>query len=243
MSLPDVSRLHEVCDATWPAAARREVEGWIVRTGAGGGKRVSAATIAPGVPNGTLPDIARAERAMRALGQVPLFMVRQGEDALDEALQARGYGLCDPVRLYACPVSLLSAKPVARMSAFVIWPPLAIQRDIWASGGIGAARVAVMERAAVPRTSVLARARDRAAGTAYVGIERKIAMLHAIEVVPEQRRQGVGLNILRAAAHWAQENGARHLSLIVTDANVAANGLYLKAGMTVVGKYHYRVRQ
>ncbi len=242
MTLPSAQELYAVTEATWPPADRRQLDGWIIRNGDGGGQRVSAATLLrPDQPG--LPDIARAEAAMRALDQHPLFMIRDGETALDAALAERGYAIKDPVTQYACPTAILTEKPVPPVSGFAIWPPLAIQRDIWARGGIGKARLRVMERVRGPRTTLLARARDRAAGTAFVAIERKTAMIHAIEVVPALRRNGVGLNILRTAAHWAQDHGATHFSLVVTDANAAANALYLAAGMTAVGKYHYRVRQ
>ncbi len=242
MTLPTAQELYAVTEATWPPADRRQLDGWIIRCGDGGGQRVSAATrLKPDPPDPA--DIARAEAAMRTLGQTPLFMLRDGEAALDAALAARGYALKDPVTQYACPIAELAARPVPAMSAFALWPPLAIQREIWARGGIGKARLRVMERVRVPRTALLARAHDRAAGAAFVAIERKTAMIHAMEVVPALRRTGVGLNILRAAAHWAQDHGATHFSLLVTDANAAANALYLAAGMTAVGKYHYRVRQ
>ena len=57
----------------------------------------------------------------------------------------------------------------------------------------------------------------------------------------DQRRQGVGANILRKAARWAQDNGAAVLSLAVTRANTGANALYASLGMRPVDKYHYRV--
>ena len=68
-------------------------------------------------------------------------------------------------------------------------------------------------------------------------------MIHAIEVAPEHRRHGVGRNMLIKAAHWAQDQGATHLSLAVTRANTGANALYSFLGMTVVGNYHYRIKQ
>ena len=36
-----------------------------------------------------------AEKAQHLLGQVPLFMIRQGEVALDAALEAEGYALIE----------------------------------------------------------------------------------------------------------------------------------------------------
>jgi N-acetylglutamate synthase len=239
MDLPDVHTLYDVIEHTWPAAARRPLGPWTIRDGAGGGKRVSAATGS----SADLSAIQQAETAMSALNQPHLFMIRQGDAALDAALARRGYIVVDPVNLYACPITTLSETPAAPMSGFAIWPPLAIMSELWAAGGIDAPRLAVMDRAALPKTSILARVRDRAAGCAFVAIHRQIAMIHAIEVTPTLRRNGAGNNIMRTAAGWAQDQGARYFSLVVTDANAAANALYCQAGLTMVGHYHYRMRQ
>ncbi len=239
MSLPAPDALLGALGATWPARSIRRLGGWIIREGGGGGQRVSAATW----QGPDLPDISEAEAAMRALGQAPLFRVDPGQEQLDAALSARGYAIRDPSRLYACETALLTAEPVPPVSAFTVWPPLAIQRELWAAGGIGPARIDVMMRTKGPRCALLARAHDSPAGTAFVAIEQEIAMLHALEVAPSQRRSGVGRNMLRAAAHWAQEHGATCLALAVTAANAPANALYSKAGMKVVGQYHYRAMQ
>jgi ribosomal protein S18 acetylase RimI-like enzyme len=45
---------------------------------------------------------------------------------------------------------------------------------------------------------------------------------------------------LRAAVHWAQDNGATVFSLVVTEANSGARKLYASLGLNVVGQYHYR---
>ena len=132
--------LQRVMDATWPAAAAWRLGPWTIRNGAGGGKRVSAASAEAAWQ---ADDIAAAAAAMRALAQTPLFLIRAGEDALDAELAARGYRLVDPVVAYAAPLAELAATPPARMSGFPHWPPMEIARQLWAEGGIGPARVAV----------------------------------------------------------------------------------------------------
>ncbi|OZA12534.1 MAG: GNAT family N-acetyltransferase [Rhodobacterales bacterium 17-64-5] len=207
-----------------------------MRNGLGGGKRVSATT-ADGDWQDT--DIAQAEAAMAALNQPALFLIRAGDGLLDQALMARGYRIVDPVVAYAAPLASLP-QPPDNMTTFPHWPPMAIAADLWAEGGIGAARLAVMDRVQGPKTTILARAQDRAAGAAFVAIHDNIAMLHALEVTPSQRRQGSAHNILRAAAGWAQANGADTLSLVVTVANDPARRLYASLRMQAVGQYHYR---
>lgn len=239
MSAPDIATLYRVLDATWPAAEFTRVGPWTIRDGQGGGQRVSAATAAGEV---TDADIPQAEVAMQKLGQSSLFMIRPGDEALDMALAARGYRINDPVVLYCAPIPALTDKPVELVTAFTTYPPLAITNDLWRDAGVGAARQAVMHRAIGPKTTILARNKDQPAGAAFVAIHDNIAMIHAIEVIKTHRRQGVGANILRAAAHWAQDNGATQLSLAVTRANDGANALYTSKGMTVVGNYHYRIK-
>ena len=238
MTLPLTAEILDTIEHTWPAAKQQTVRNWTIRDGQRGGKRVSAATS----NIGDAYDVAAAEAAMEHLNQDRLFMIREGEVTLDNLLAKAGYRIIDPVTLYACPIETLTQKPVPPMTAFAIWPPLAIANELWAEGGIGTPRLAVMERVNLPKSSILARFNDRAAGSSFVAIHQRIAMIHAIEVTPTLRRNGVAINILRAAAHWAQDNGARYFSLAVTDENIAANALYSKLGMTAVGHYHYRIR-
>jgi ribosomal protein S18 acetylase RimI-like enzyme len=224
-------------EASWPAASARRVGPWTVREGRGGGHRVSATT-AEGSWSGA--DIPAAEAAMAALGQAPLFMIREGEEALDEGLAARGHVVVTPVVLYAAPVAALTDADLPPLSGFPHWPPLAVTRDLWAGGGIGAGRLAVMERAPAPKAAILARTADRAGGAAFVAAAGPIAFIHAIHVAPDLRRQGTGRALMRVAAAWAQEAGARTLALAVERANAAARGLYEGLGMAEAGQYHYR---
>jgi len=187
----------------------------------------------------TPADLPQAEQAMLALDQPALFLIRQGEAGLDSALAARGYHVVDPVVAYAAPLTDFTQAPDP-MTTFPHWPPMAITTDLWAEGGIGPARVAVMQRVRGQKTAILGRAKDRASGAAFVAMHGKTAMLHALEITPSQRRLGSAHNILRAAAVWAQENGADTLSLVVTEANENARRLYASLNMQLVGQYHYR---
>jgi len=226
--------LFTVLDATWPPAASHKAGPWTIRDGQGGGKRVSAASAAGAW---TPDDIPQAEAALAALGQPPLFMIRDSDAELDAALSARGYSFTDPVVAFAAPVTGFPAP--ARMTAFPHWPPLRIAADLWAEAGIGPARLAVMHRVTAPKTVILGRTADRASGAAFVAVHLETAMLHALEVTPALRRQGSANNMLRAAAHWAQDHGATQLSLVVTFANEGARHLCASHGMQVVGQYHY----
>ncbi|QFT57956.1 Acetyltransferase (GNAT) family protein [Sulfitobacter sp. THAF37] len=230
------ARLYEICDRTWPAARRFEHGNWTLREGRGGGKRVSAATARGPVESA---DIDEAEIAMRALDQTPLFMVREGDEALDRLLDARGYGIVDPVIMYTIPTDRLTDLPIPRVTAFEIWEPLAIMREIWAQGGVGTARIAVMERAEV-KTAILSRWKEKPGGVAFAAVHDGICMVHAVEVLPHQRRQGVAGWMMRRAAFWAQARGAALLAVLCVEQNAGANALYQAIGFTECGRYHYR---
>jgi GNAT superfamily N-acetyltransferase len=234
------AQISAVLDATWPPATVQRHGPWTVRQGQGGGQRVNAATAQAAVDAG---DLALAEAAMAGLGQPALFRVDTGDAGLDALLAAHGYVRHDPSVIYAAPVADLASPAPKAMAALAIWPPLGICLQIWADAGLDAGRFAVMDRAAGPKTSFLGRTGDRAAGAAFVACHGDIAMLHALEVVSNLQRQGTARAIMRMAAAWAQDQGAKTLCLAVTQANTAACALYSSLGMVVVGSYHYRKKR
>lgn len=239
MTQPGADRLFEAFEATWPPAEASEVGPFIVRDGAGGGKRVSAATQWQEGFNSS--DLSTAIDRMKSLGQQPIFQIRQGETVLDQALEDMGFTIIDPVTAYIAEPRNLADPDLHRLAAIPCARPLAIQREIWAAGGIGPARLEVMDRATDPKTYLLGRQNDRPVGTAFVSLHKGIAALHALEVHPASRRLGIGRNLMIGAANWAQSHEANWLALLVTDANQAANALYASLGMASVGGYHYRI--
>ena len=238
MTLATVQTLYQVVEATWPSAAKTQVGPWTIRRGEGGGSRVSAATAHAPFAD---VDIPLAEAAMTALGQDRIFMIRDGDDALDQALAARGYEVKDPVNLYAAPLARVTAPNAPHHMTFRAWPPLAIQTELWSEAHIGPARIAVMARADCPKTTLFARHGQTPAGNVYVGTHDRIAMFHALDVAPDHRRHGVAQALILSAVRWAAEVGADQMALVVTQANAGANRLYASMGFTLVGQYHYRI--
>jgi GNAT superfamily N-acetyltransferase len=231
--------LYETIEVTWPCASSVRLGPFTIRDGAGGGKRVSAATAEAEVAEG---DLAKAEEAMVRLEQPALFMIRKGDTALDALLAERGYSVIDPVNIYLAPVAPLAAAGLPRGRTFTIWEPLQIMRDIWAEGGIGPARVAVMVRAGCPKTGLFGRYGNRPSAAGYVGLNHAFAMVHALQVRPRDRRCGMGRLMMQQAARWAEAEGAEQLAVMCTQANVAANALYASMGFDAVGGYHYRIK-
>ena len=227
--------LFAVMAATWPAAAHREAEGWLLRRGEGGGNRVSSAVrLAPGA------DPAAAEAGMRAWGQAPLFQIRAHEADLDAVLAARGYAAKDHTLILAAPSAGLAAEGPDE-AAIPCAAPLARMAEIWAEGGIGPARLAVMARAPSPRVWLLGRHDGRAVGAGFVAIADGVAMLHALEVLAPARGRRLGERMTRAAAAWALRQGAETFALAVTERNAAARALYARLGLAEAARYHYRL--
>lgn len=237
MSAPGPAQIFAAIDATWPPRRVIELPGWRVREGAGGGNRVASASA-----TGPAPDIAAMEAAQAALGQEALVMLRPEEPGLDRRLATAGYAIRDPVTVRLGPVDGLAVAPPPVTAFQVAWPPVQIQFALWAAGGIGPERVAVMDRAEGPKCAILGRADDQPAGTAFVACHGQLAMVHALEVAPAARRRGLARHMMQGAALWAKGQGATWLAALVTDANKPANALYSSLGMAAVARYHYRVR-
>lgn len=232
MSLPPP--LEAAYEASWPAAEYATAGALRVGRGLGGGMRVSSAR--PVSADWAETDIDHAIEIQSAWDQPPAFRVPDG-DQLGAALQARGWQVQSPTRILSVPLARLTDQPVPRVTAFAVWPPLAIQRDLWTEQGIGPARQAVMDRVALPKAAILGRTEDRAAGVAFVAVDGPVAVLHALEIAPTLRCKGLAGWMLREAAFWAASQGADTMILGVTAANAPALALYRGLGFSDIGGY------
>lgn len=239
--IPPATRLMAALEATWPPAETVEEAGWRLRRGGGGG-RVSAATRLHGAPAADPEAVTAAAAAMAAWGQTPRFQLREGEEALDALLAAEGYVLADETLLYVAEAAALCDEQPETARVIRGDRPIALIEEIWAAGGIDAARLAVMARAPGPKTYMIGRLGDRPAGVAFAAADGDIVMVHAVETLAAQRRKGAARMLMAAAARFAGECGARWLALAATERNVAAGTLYRRLGMGVAGGYHYRVK-
>ncbi len=225
---------------SWPPSATQSVGPFVVPAPDAGGNRVSAARLKdPSARDTSGEGLDAAESAMQAQGRAPLFQVLDHQDGLSNSLDQRGYIARDHTDILVIRSADLAAPPPP-VTAFTIWPPLAIQTEIWEAGGIDAARLAVMDRAQFPKTALFGRVNDKPAGAAFVGVNGTVAMLHALEIAPTARRAGLASTMMRAAADWAQKEGAAWFSVLVTQQNSGAQKLYASLGLKAVGTYCYR---
>lgn len=213
--------LFEAIDATWAPATITHNGPWLIRDGQGGGKRVSAVSAC------RTPSLQDIEGAL----DWPLFMIRPQDHQLDAVLAANGYQIIDPVDIFTC-------TPCARTTAYrANEHPSQIQTSIWAAGGIGPERLAVMARTSGPKAYL-----EVANATAFIALHKGIAMTHAVEVAQTARKQGYGGQIMAGALDWAYQHGAQKLALAVTSANKPAQNLYRALNMTIETHYHYRIK-
>lgn len=234
----DRAAIIEVLEHTWPANTRMVEGPFVFRQSEGGGKRVSATSVTGAV---TADDIAQAEARMQGMGQDNLFTL-DPDDALDPILAELGYRALDETVLFHAPIEVLTKREVPLVMAFPCWPPLQLTYDIWAESGIGADRIAVMQRVQGPKTAILGRINDRAAAAVFAGVHNGCGMIHSLEVLPFQRRNGLARAMTTAAAHWAAQQGATDFALPAVAVNAPAHALYTSLGMRPVARYHYRIK-
>ncbi|MDS9466229.1 GNAT family N-acetyltransferase [Paracoccus sp. MBLB3053] len=237
--IPSDVALSFAFEATWPAAETVDTGALRSGRGLGAGGRVSSSIALR--PDWDEAQIGAAEDVHRRWGQRPMFRLPDCDEDLRGALMRRGYQRETPTAILAAECAALVAD-LPEMTAIAVWPPLAIQRDLWAAGNIGPARQAVMDRVPGPRTSIIGRIDDRAAGAAFVALAGSVAMIHGIEVASQFRRRGLAGWMIRKAARWAQENGATRLGLAVSRSNAGARAVYDRLGFHELGSYAYWAR-
>ena len=227
--------LLEALEATWPPVEVARFGGLVAGRGAGGGGRLSSIRQAGDWDAADL-DAALARQA--AWGEAPLIRVLDGQERLAAAARALGMQTRQPTAILSAPLDVLVGE-VPGMTAFTLWPPLAVQRAMWEADGITPARQAAMARVAGPHVALLGRAEDRAAGTGFCAVHGPVAGLHALLVAPAMRGAGLGERMLRRAAIWAQGQGARVMMLAVTRENAPALRLYNRMGFRETAGYAY----
>lgn len=85
------------------------------------------------------------------------------------------------------------------------------------------------------RTYLVAARSDRVVGVAGVMVIGDEAHVTNLLVSEENRREGIGRNLMIALIESAAHQGARHLTLEVRSANLAARALYTRFGLAPVG--------
>lgn len=231
MIAPD--HLRAALAASWPAVEQADIGGFRIgrRDAASAARRIglldgAACALGPWDADDLEAAIARAG----AWGQPAGFHVTQDQQSLHSTLLARGFTQQRDLRIMSAPIRALTDQPPPPLAAFALWPPLAIQRDLWSEALIPPDQQAVMARVTVPHTALLGRVNDRAAGVGFAAASGPVAVVHALQTMPGLRRLGVAGWMLRQAGLWAAEQGAEHLVLMVDRENRPAIALFETLG-------------
>ena len=238
--LPGTDQLFEALEATWAPHAVHPVGDFRLREGRGGGQRVSSATLAHAATKPDLRSVEATALAMKNLGQTPLFQITPDDDDLDHMLRNLGYTISDPTVIFTAPAKEIAAQRLPGLSVIEGALALELMAELWASGGIGPDRLAVMDRVRAPKAYLLLRHDNQGAGCAFVAAHNGIAMLHALEVSPTARRHGLGRAATAFAGSFVLEHGADWLALATVRENRPACALYESMGFRITTEYHYR---
>jgi N-acetylglutamate synthase len=234
--------LQLVCAAGWLAPLQERLGEWLLRAGGGfTGRANSVLPVGdPGVPlDAALQRVADfyARAGLPTQAQVVV-----GSDIMDQLL-TRGWVSARPDQVDA----LVQVAPLTRRPGGVRTGRSEVQLtaspgDDWLRryGRSGEADPAVVK--------ALLRSGERVTfaqvGEPAVAIGRAVVTgrwvgLSAVEVEPDQRRQGLGSEMVDALLAWGKAHGARSAYLQTLADNSAAVGLYARYGFRTHHSYRY----
>ncbi|MEU4790348.1 GNAT family N-acetyltransferase [Micromonospora tulbaghiae] len=252
-----VVALELAADEAWPAPVRGRLGDWRLRWADGWTGRANSA-LPVGDPDRPLPaalDAVQrwyAERGGPALVNTPLPLAAPVGAELD----ARGWTSRPPVLVQTVPLRTLTAPPVAATlpatappAADV--PPVTLADappDDWLAiaagrkGGLpDAARQVLTGTPRVRFAELREDGRLLAVGRGTVTGEGRWLGVSLLETVPQARRRGLAVAVVRALAAWGAAEGATHAFLQVEQSNTGAVALYRGLGFTTHHTYLTRV--
>jgi GNAT superfamily N-acetyltransferase len=201
----------------WPDLETRPLGGWLLRHSPTSTARRANSVLALG-PSGVADDYDQVLAFYAGTTGRPIAAVLPGSDE-DAMFRSRGWSAesGDASTLFQIAGVARARRAVAsRTASLAPGPPLALEED----GDL-----------------VIARLGDRASGVA--AYDRDWVGLRGIEVAPEHRRQGLGLQVMAALLEWAAERGATTAYLQVLADNAPALALYEQLGFTTHHAYGY----
>ncbi|MGK5443375.1 GNAT family N-acetyltransferase [Micromonospora sp. URMC 105] len=243
-----VVELELASDEAWPAAVRGRLGDWLLRAAAGWSGRANSA-LPVGDPDRPLPAALDAverwyaEQGQPAMVNTPLPLAAPVGAELD----ARGWGSRPPVLVQTVALAAVPPAEPARPGAPPVelaaapspdWLAIAAGRK----GGLpDAARHVLTAVDRVRFAHVYADGTLVAIGRGTVTGQGRWLGLSLIEVVPEARRRGLAVRVMRALVDWGVAEGATHAFLQVEQRNTAAVTLYRRLGFTTHHTYLTRV--
>jgi ribosomal protein S18 acetylase RimI-like enzyme len=244
-SLSAIARLEELCADAWPALVDERLGAWRLRAADGFTGRANAALAigSPGMPVAAALQVVRTFAEQH--GITPRVQVPVGSP-WDRAVASQGWEL-DVGHAAGALVSVQVADltRVPDGAAVEAGPPA----DDWWRLVLGRLPTPAQRHVlagpptgSCTETSALAlvSAHGLMAAVRVASVEDHLHV-SVLTVDPAVRRQGHGTALLRAAAAWGRERGARWGVLQVAAHNRAAVALYARSGWTEHHRYRYLV--
>ncbi len=234
--------LQGICAAGWRGVSEERLGDWLLRSSGGFTGRANSALIA-GDPGMALPDALSAVRHFYARhGCPPLAQVIVGTDWLHR-LEAEGW---HPARPHE-PDAIVQVASVAQARRGANPPTSDVALSATCSDswlrlyGRTAGHDAAMAMRVLASGGEVCFAQI---GDPVVAIGRGVVTgdwlgLSAVEVVPEQRGQGLAKAVVQGLLAWGASLGALSSYLQTLPNNAAALGLYARYGFTTHHAYRY----
>lgn len=228
---------------TWPAAVTEERNGWFYLAAGGVTGRVNAVwplDWSGGDVGAAIEDVERWYGARKLPPRFKLTDDAYAPPDLPEHLAARGY---EPVM----PTLIMTRSLAAAAGAYdgvdiaPSIPPLFDQalRESTTDPDDLEERRSIARRVPSPAAFAVREIDGRPAAVGASAIAGKLAGVFLMRTVPEERRRGHALHVLRALLYWAASNGAETAFLQVDAGNAPAITLYKREGFSALSTYRF----
>jgi ribosomal protein S18 acetylase RimI-like enzyme len=243
------ARIDNLMNQGWPAEAKTELDGWVVRRNGGVTMRANSV-----LPASAPFDLDRAldyvESLYQACDITPCFHISPAAQPadLDARLGARGYVVRSPTLVQFAEVAdVLDRLPEAPINLNISSAPDDDWMDFWWSidGRGGSAEQQATARGILNRGRALYAVVPSGGPIKAIGRLALVddwAGLYCLAVDQRFRRQGLALAVIRGLLQEATTVGIRRVFLQVVADNEPARALYERLGFRTVSQYHYRVR-
>jgi len=215
---PRDAQLHGA--SMWAGVETRELGDWMLRSAPGVEARRANSVLAMGEPDRPWAEAVAAVLAFYRQRQRPALACVEAESAVERALTAEGW---------------VPHRPGASNTLFQIASLATARRAL--RGRLAPDLPEPDVEPAEPGRRATLRIGDRA--RAQGAIEADWLGIHALEVEPAHRRQGLALALLDGLLEWGAEHGATTAYLQVYADNAPALSLYESLGFATHHAYRY----
>lgn len=226
---------------TWPAAVTEDRDGWLLLAAGGVTGRVNACWPLEWRGGDIEAAIDGVEHWYADRAMAPRFKLTDGAIAppdLPERLAQRGYEAVSPTLVMTRALAPQHYEAVALATDMPATFDQALKESTPNADDL-AERRAIAHRLPPARAFALRMDGERALAIGASAIAGSLAGVFLMRTVPEARRQGHALHVLRALLNWAHTQGAAHAFLQVEASNAAAVALYEREGFTALTTYRY----